>query len=1141
MPIGISIADLFATMGLDASGFTEELRDAKAKFLSSSEAIQAEAQKLAAELKLAVGSIDFEESIAALRKTEAAMQRLTDQTVSDLNRQKEAEREWSGYLNQQHSLAIEDNLRLEGAMEAVTASVVAGLKRQEQAEREWIAVLTQSHTQAIEEDRAREASMDRMTAAVVRDLQAQLAAEREWAAYMTGQHQEALREDKERTASNNSWFGNRVGWMQRMILHMAAFTVAFKAFQAIEEGLGDFANLQKAEIALTHMLGSADEAREALDKLKVISLSDALDFQHLVKAQQRFSEFGVESARIPPILEAAANTAAAMNKPFDEVSNSLERMTESGVANARQLATIGISLKDLGEVLGIASTQVAEVFKDLTPTQRAEAFTAVLGKLGGIAKEVAGTLGGEWQITKNKWVFAMIEMAASVEPLLKNVVKFLGYVAKPNTTPVSSFGQAVDAYTRSGPDFTISLGRQPKQETEADLKAAAAKVLADNAARKAYEEMVRSEIALNNQVVALLNSQADTYEEYVARLGEGGRTAKASLSAIQTEIQRVSSEMLNLSGQPLKDAKELIVWLEDAKIKARDFADQDMLPKLEEDRLKSLDKALQFFGITLDGSEAKVAKARDAFNTIKAEWMLGEASIEAVTQAQVKLNEVMGADFLEKALTGIGLLNERFEKTNQSLAAQRELLRSPEFAERSRQVITDLGSTDQLKKVLDATRLQDAYHTLGVKTQEELDRLAAKALEAFNIIQSSGTASAWTIQQAWLRSFEAQMDAGQKFTFFQVLGASLIADNSRSASSKLLSVARETSREITRLTRELASSLVDNLAKVFDSSGNDSIQKQLDGLESQRKDHEAAYVQDVKDTQDQIDKIRASAGTSIAANRSAASDVVALQGKLAKEKAAYDKFTQDTKAQSDELRKQFQSTWDKIGAAFERTVEGFAKALAKFAAQKVIESALAAPLASLGKTLAGLAGIGGSIAGAVGGSAASVAGTGGLAGIGGVVGGIAGPGAADIAKYGGTATSTTTSAASSVFGAIGGISAAVGAVSSIIGNFQSMAMNKSLDLIEKSTRYSELYLFNLNAMELQWLPKLDYLLPIWGSILELPNRIATAPVGVGSGDTYIFQAGSISINGGTSLTQEVVADVMTQAVRKLKISKGLRQ
>jgi len=60
-----------------------------------------------------------------------------------------------------------------------------------------------------------------------------------------------------------------------------------------------------------------------------------------------------------------------------------------------------------------------------------------------------------------------------------------------------------------------------------------------------------------------------------------------------------------------------------------------------------------------------------------------------------------------------------------------------------------------------------------------------------------------------------------------------------------------------------------------------------------------------------------------------------------------------------------------------------------------------------------------------------------------------------------TAGQVAGAAASGAMGMVGAIAGVATAVSSIIGNFQMAGMNKSLDLIEKATRYSESHLLQI--------------------------------------------------------------------------------
>ena len=87
------------------------------------------------------------------------------------------------------------------------------------------------------------------------------------------------------------------------------------------------------------------------------------------------------------------------------------------------------------------------------------------------------------------------------------------------------------------------------------------------------------------------------------------------------------------------------------------------------------------------------------------------------------------------------------------------------------------------------------------------------------------------------------------------------------------------------------------------------------------------------------------------------------------------------------------------------------------------------------------------------------------------VGGTAGAAGSAGSKAGG-ATGSAGAAAGSLTGIIGAAGSVVGAVSSVIGNFQMAGMNKSLDLIEHATRFSESHLLHLIGEAQKWWPEL---------------------------------------------------------------------
>ena len=138
----------------------------------------------------------------------------------------------------------------------------------------------------------------------------------------------------------------------------------------------------------------------------------------------------------------------------------------------------------------------------------------------------------------------------------------------------------------------------------------------------------------------------------------------------------------------------------------------------------------------------------------------------------------------------------------------------------------------------------------------------------------------------------------------------------------------------------------------------------------------------------------------------------------------------------------------KIGETFERIGKQIASSLIRTVIEGGINQVVKAlgglltKMGGLGKAVGGIFGGGGGGVGAVGG------GGGGAAGIGGSVMGMASGG---------------------VLGMVTGIGSLV---SGIIGNFQMAGMNKTLDLIEKEVRYSQIHLLHLLEKNNEYLPKL---------------------------------------------------------------------
>jgi tape measure domain-containing protein len=121
--------------------------------------------------------------------------------------------------------------------------------------------------------------------------------------------------------------------------------------------------------------------------------------------------------------------------------------------------------------------------------------------------------------------------------------------------------------------------------------------------------------------------------------------------------------------------------------------------------------------------------------------------------------------------------------------------------------------------------------------------------------------------------------------------------------------------------------------------------------------------------------------------------------------------------------------------------------------------------------------------------------------IGGILGGSGGGGTSG---GGGGAQGGVGSAVSAASGGILGMVTSIGSlVSGVIGSFQMAGMNKTLDLIEKEVRYSQIHLLHILEKQNEYLPKLK---DIWESLI----RMETMQMSVAGGGANV----TINVNGG---------------------------
>jgi len=162
-----------------------------------------------------------------------------------------------------------------------------------------------------------------------------------------------------------------------------------------------------------------------------------------------------------------------------------------------------------------------------------------------------------------------------------------------------------------------------------------------------------------------------------------------------------------------------------------------------------------------------------------------------------------------------------------------------------------------------------------------------------------------------------------------------------------------------------------------------------------------------------------------------------------------------------------------------------------------------------------------------------------IPGLGGIFGGGAKAATTTAADAAGGVSGMLKNASSSVQSSIGKVASsltstltAVGSIGSmisgIVGNFQSMAMNKTLDLIEKEVRYSQIHLRYILEKQNEFLPNLAHihqrLIEMLNGGMSLSPTAAGAAAGNGNNLT-------ININGGNFYGIDDIADSLARTLR----------
>lgn len=180
----------------------------------------------------------------------------------------------------------------------------------------------------------------------------------------------------------------------------AANQIAQIGTAAIQAGFGFNDLQQRAEIAFTTMLGSADKARAMLDDLKDFAAKTPFEFSELVTASQKMLAMGFAAEQVRPTLTAIGDAVAGLGGGaglIDQVTRAMGQMQAKGRAMSQemlQLTEAGIpAWQILADKIGVS---IPEAMK-LVEKGAVDADTAIGALVDGMNSRFGGMMAKQSQ------------------------------------------------------------------------------------------------------------------------------------------------------------------------------------------------------------------------------------------------------------------------------------------------------------------------------------------------------------------------------------------------------------------------------------------------------------------------------------------------------------------------------------------------------------------------------------------------------------------------------------------------------------------------------------------------------------------------------------------------------------------------
>ena len=231
------------------------------------------------------------------------------------------------------------------------------------------------------------------------------------------------------------------GMVEQLTLLGEALVITEGLKEFGQEALTAYGTVQSVTIGLTALTKSATDADEIVGQIKELAATEPFAFPEIAPTVQKMVALGVSTEQVAGVMQAAADASAATGNGFGQVANMIDRMSLSGTANTRAMATLGISMGDLGAAMGVTADEAKQTFAALDQTDRITALEGALSKFAGTAIAEAQGIAGQWQIFQNSFEEVMVGVGGALAPVVGDILSFGKAVLSGVQTAVEVFGE----------------------------------------------------------------------------------------------------------------------------------------------------------------------------------------------------------------------------------------------------------------------------------------------------------------------------------------------------------------------------------------------------------------------------------------------------------------------------------------------------------------------------------------------------------------------------------------------------------------------------------------------------------------------------------------------------------------------------